>query len=196
MSSGTTGPTIGEIDLHLINEGRHEQLWQALGAHVRLSPSGGVTFRVWAPRRTGGAGPRRLQQLGRQPQPARPGRRLRGVGDPSSPASARASRYKFHIRGADGSLARQGRPDGLPHRDPPGHGVEGVREPARVARRRVDGDARAVAPRPAADVDLRGAPRARGGATPAPGRTPTTTWWSTWCPTSSRWASPTWSSCP
>ena len=28
-------PTIGEIDLHLINEGRHEQLWQALGAHVR-----------------------------------------------------------------------------------------------------------------------------------------------------------------
>ena len=27
-------PTLGEIDLHLINEGRHEQLWQVLGARV------------------------------------------------------------------------------------------------------------------------------------------------------------------
>ena len=30
-------PTLGEIDLHLIREGRHEQLWQVLGAHVRTS---------------------------------------------------------------------------------------------------------------------------------------------------------------
>ena len=28
-------PTLGEIDLHLIGEGRHEQLWTVLGAHVR-----------------------------------------------------------------------------------------------------------------------------------------------------------------
>ncbi|MPZ97505.1 MAG: 1,4-alpha-glucan branching enzyme, partial [Propionibacteriales bacterium] len=28
-------PTLGEIDLHLISEGRHEQLWQVLGAHER-----------------------------------------------------------------------------------------------------------------------------------------------------------------
>ena len=27
-------PTLGEVDLHLINEGRHEQLWKVLGAHV------------------------------------------------------------------------------------------------------------------------------------------------------------------
>ena len=27
-------PTLGEIDLHLINEGRHENLWQVLGARV------------------------------------------------------------------------------------------------------------------------------------------------------------------
>ena len=37
---------IGEIDLHLINEGRHERLWEALGAHV---VDGGTVFRVWAP---------------------------------------------------------------------------------------------------------------------------------------------------
>ncbi|WP_407918486.1 GlgB N-terminal domain-containing protein, partial [Kitasatospora sp. NE20-6] len=28
-------PTLGELDLHLIAEGRHEQLWRALGSHVR-----------------------------------------------------------------------------------------------------------------------------------------------------------------
>ena len=27
-------PTLGEIDLHLINEGRHENLWEVLGARV------------------------------------------------------------------------------------------------------------------------------------------------------------------
>ncbi|MDL9979945.1 1,4-alpha-glucan branching protein GlgB [Microbacterium candidum] len=43
-------PTIGELDLHLIREGRHEQLWQALGAHVRVSGgSEGSAFTVWAP---------------------------------------------------------------------------------------------------------------------------------------------------
>ena len=28
-------PTLGELDLHLIGEGRHERLWEALGARVR-----------------------------------------------------------------------------------------------------------------------------------------------------------------
>jgi 1,4-alpha-glucan branching enzyme len=47
-------PTLGEIDLHLINEGRHEQLWEALGARVHhypgaLEPVTGTAFAVWAP---------------------------------------------------------------------------------------------------------------------------------------------------
>ncbi len=47
-------PTLGEVDLHLIGEGRHEELWKVLGAHVRTyeSPNGpvtGVSFAVWAP---------------------------------------------------------------------------------------------------------------------------------------------------
>lgn len=46
-------PTIGEVDLHLIREGRHEQLWTALGAHVRdLGGVTGTAFTVWAPRAT------------------------------------------------------------------------------------------------------------------------------------------------
>ena len=51
-------PTLGEVDLHLIGEGRHEELWTVLGAHVRRydSPSGPVTgtsFAVWAPNARG-----------------------------------------------------------------------------------------------------------------------------------------------
>ncbi|NJC21270.1 1,4-alpha-glucan branching enzyme [Arthrobacter pigmenti] len=47
-------PTLGEIDMHLIAEGRHETLWTALGAHVRhyastLGDITGVSFAVWAP---------------------------------------------------------------------------------------------------------------------------------------------------
>ncbi|WP_434617508.1 1,4-alpha-glucan branching protein GlgB [Arthrobacter sp. A5] len=47
-------PTVGEMDLHLIGEGRHETLWTALGAHVQryhsdLGDVGGVSFAVWAP---------------------------------------------------------------------------------------------------------------------------------------------------
>jgi 1,4-alpha-glucan branching enzyme len=44
--------TLGELDFHLINEGRHEKLWQALGAHVLRDHDGhllGTAFSVWAP---------------------------------------------------------------------------------------------------------------------------------------------------
>src|SRR5919199_5589531 len=43
-------PTIGELDLHLVGEGRHEELWERLGAHVReLEGVRGTSFAVWAP---------------------------------------------------------------------------------------------------------------------------------------------------
>ncbi|MEZ3161295.1 1,4-alpha-glucan branching protein GlgB [Microbacterium sp. BWT-B31] len=43
-------PTLGELDLHLIREGRHEQLWRVLGAHVREDDGvQGTAFSVWAP---------------------------------------------------------------------------------------------------------------------------------------------------
>ncbi|MGB4137793.1 MAG: alpha-amylase family glycosyl hydrolase, partial [Microbacterium sp.] len=43
-------PALGELDLHLIAEGRHERLWQVLGAHPRvLDGDAGVGFAVWAP---------------------------------------------------------------------------------------------------------------------------------------------------
>ena len=43
-------PTIGELDLHLIGEGRHEELWRVLGAHEREHEGAmGTAFTVWAP---------------------------------------------------------------------------------------------------------------------------------------------------
>ena len=47
-------PTVGEFDLHLFNEGRHEKLWQVLGAHeINFEGSIGVRFSVWAPNAQG-----------------------------------------------------------------------------------------------------------------------------------------------
>jgi 1,4-alpha-glucan branching enzyme len=43
-------PTLGDVDLHLFGEGRHERLWEVLGAHVRThNGMVGVSFAVWAP---------------------------------------------------------------------------------------------------------------------------------------------------
>ncbi len=43
-------PTLGDLDLHLIGEGRHERLWEVLGAHHRVHEgTAGTAFAVWAP---------------------------------------------------------------------------------------------------------------------------------------------------
>ncbi|MBM6699477.1 1,4-alpha-glucan branching protein GlgB [Bifidobacterium pullorum subsp. saeculare] len=55
-------PTVGEMDAYLFGEGRHERLWEALGAHVMRfddpmgnengepgKPVTGTAFAVWAP---------------------------------------------------------------------------------------------------------------------------------------------------
>jgi 1,4-alpha-glucan branching enzyme len=43
-------PTVGELDLHLVAEGRHEEIYERLGAHVReLDGVTGTSFAVWAP---------------------------------------------------------------------------------------------------------------------------------------------------
>lgn len=41
---------LGEVDLHLFNEGTHRRLWEVLGSHPL--GAGGVRFAVWAPNAT------------------------------------------------------------------------------------------------------------------------------------------------
>jgi 1,4-alpha-glucan branching enzyme len=99
-------PTLGEMDLYLIGEGRHENLWDVLGAHVRTydTPGGSVTgtsFAVWAPNARGvrvtgdfdhwsGAGTP-MRSLGSS-----------GVWELFVPGVGEGTRYKFQILGQDG----------------------------------------------------------------------------------------------
>lgn len=51
-------PTLGETDIYLISEGRHERLWEVLGANVKtydteLGQVTGTAFAVWAPNAIG-----------------------------------------------------------------------------------------------------------------------------------------------
>ena len=98
-------PTLGQIDLHLIGEGRHEQLWQVLGAHVRRydSPSGPVTgtsFAVWAP---SARGVRVIGEFNGWDGRGFPMRSLgsTGVWELFVPDIGAGTRYKFRVLGAD-----------------------------------------------------------------------------------------------
>ena len=100
-------PTLGEVDLHLINEGRHEELWQVLGARVHHydaplgEPIDGTAFAVWAPSARGirVKGDFNLWD-GRQ----HPMRQLgtSGVWELFVPDTGAGTAYKFSILGADG----------------------------------------------------------------------------------------------
>ncbi len=99
-------PTLGELDLHLLGEGRHEQLWDVLGAHVRSydTPSGPVTgtsFAVWAPNA------RAVRVVGDFDYWSGRAFPMRSMGDPGIwelfiPGVGDGCRYKFQILGADG----------------------------------------------------------------------------------------------
>jgi 1,4-alpha-glucan branching enzyme len=105
-------PTLGEVDLHLIGEGRHEQLWNVLGAHVRhfagpLGAVDGVSFAVWAPNA------RAVRVVGDFNSWA--GHAMRSLGSSGVweifiPGLAAGSLYKFEIRGKDGSWHQKADP--------------------------------------------------------------------------------------
>jgi 1,4-alpha-glucan branching enzyme len=43
-------PTVGDLDLHLAGEGRHEEIYERLGGHLReVDGVAGTAFAVWAP---------------------------------------------------------------------------------------------------------------------------------------------------
>jgi 1,4-alpha-glucan branching enzyme len=99
-------PTLGEMDLHLIGEGRHEQLWDVLGAHERTydtpgGPVSGVSFAVWAPN---AKGIRVAGDFDYWSGRALPMRSLgnSGVWELFVPDVHSGLKYKFQVLGADG----------------------------------------------------------------------------------------------
>ncbi len=95
-------PTLGPTDLHLINEGRHERLWEVLGAHVRTFDSGatGTSFAVWAPH---ARGVRVAGDFNDWDGLAHPMRQLgdSGVWELFLPDVTEGAKYKFRLLGRD-----------------------------------------------------------------------------------------------
>jgi 1,4-alpha-glucan branching enzyme len=107
-------PTLGDVDLHLIGEGRHENLWEVLGAHVRSydTPGGAVTgtsFAVWAPN---ARGVRIAGDFDYWSGRAFPMRSLgsSGIWELFVPGVGDGCRYKFQILGADGTWREKADP--------------------------------------------------------------------------------------
>ncbi len=112
-------PTLGELDLHLIAEGRHEQLWNALGAHPReLDGVRGTAFAVWAP---GAHAVAVAGDFNAWNDRAHPMRTLgsAGVWELFVPEAEPGHAYKFAIRGADGALRLKADPLALRAELPP-----------------------------------------------------------------------------
>ena len=116
-------PTLGEVDLHLFNEGRHERLWEILGAHPRTftTPDGevkGVAFAVWAPNAKGvsliggfnrwDGNEAQLRVLGSS-----------GVWELFWPGFSVGGLYKFRVHGADGVVTDRADPFAFATEVPP-----------------------------------------------------------------------------
>jgi 1,4-alpha-glucan branching enzyme len=97
-------PTLGEIDLYLAGEGRHEELYEKLGAHVReVDGVPGVAFAAWAP------SARSISVVGdfnSWDGRLHPMRSLgsSGIWELFVPDVPDGCRYKYEIRAQDGAL--------------------------------------------------------------------------------------------
>jgi 1,4-alpha-glucan branching enzyme len=97
-------PTLGEFDLQLISEGRHERLWTVLGARPlgNDEATAGVAFAVWAPN----AGGVRVigDFIGWGPHEGWPMRSMGGSGvwELLVPDAQIGQPYKYRILGPDG----------------------------------------------------------------------------------------------
>ncbi|BDU02134.1 MULTISPECIES: 1,4-alpha-glucan branching protein GlgB [Nocardia] len=116
-------PTLGELDLHLIGEGRHERLWEVLGAHPRRYTTldgevTGTSFAVWAPNArgvtvigdfdgwSGNTAP--MRTLGSS-----------GIWEVFVPGVGPGTKYKYRVHGADGRTVDHADPLAFATEQPP-----------------------------------------------------------------------------
>ncbi len=113
-------PSLGELDLHLFNEGTHQRLWERFGAHYRsMDGTDGVALAVWAPAAQGVSvvgdfngwdgrlSP--MRQLGAS-----------GVWELFVPGLRPGALYKYVIRTSDGGLRLKADPLAFAMEPPPG----------------------------------------------------------------------------
>jgi len=97
-------PTLGDLDLHLAMEGRHEELYARLGAHVReIDGAAGTAFAVWAPNARGVAVVGEFNSWDGRLNPMRT-LGSSGIWELFVPGVEEGAKYKFEIRTQDGRL--------------------------------------------------------------------------------------------
>ncbi len=97
-------PTLGDLDLHLAMEGRHEQLYEKLGAHVReIDGVVGTAFAVWAPNARAVSVVGDFNSWDGRLHPMR-SLGSSGIWELFVPGVEQGTKYKFEIRTQDGRL--------------------------------------------------------------------------------------------
>ncbi len=113
------GPVLGDLDIHLFNEGRHWNLPRVFGAQPRtMDGADGVAFSVWAPnaRRVSVVGDFNGWDGRRLPMRLRQGA---GVWELFVPRIGAGTVYKFEVVGADGSVVQKADPIARQAEQPP-----------------------------------------------------------------------------
>ena len=115
------GPLLGDVDIHLLAEGRHYELNRCLGAQpMVIDGCAGVRFAVWAPNA------RRVSVLGdfnhwdSHRHPMRP-RESCGIWELFIPGVKTGHYYKYEVLGKDGLLPLKADPVGWQSEAPPGN---------------------------------------------------------------------------
>jgi 1,4-alpha-glucan branching enzyme len=112
-------PTLGELDLHLAGEGRHEELYERLGAHVReIDGATGVAFAVWAPAAASVAVVGEFNSWDGRLHPMR-SLGSSGIWELFVPGVEPGARYKYEIRTPDGELRMKADPYAFRAEHPP-----------------------------------------------------------------------------
>jgi 1,4-alpha-glucan branching enzyme len=97
-------PTLGELDIHLVMEGRHEQLYERLGAHVReIDGVAGTAFAVWAPNARSVAVVGEFNSWDGRLHPMR-SLGSSGIWELFVPGVGDGQKYKYEVRAQDGRL--------------------------------------------------------------------------------------------
>jgi 1,4-alpha-glucan branching enzyme len=112
-------PTVGELDLHLAGEGRHEELHDRLGAHPReVDGVAGASFAVWAPNARSVSVVGDFNGWDGRLHPMR-SLGASGIWELFIPGVAPGSRYKFELRTQRGGLRVKADPYALRTELPP-----------------------------------------------------------------------------
>ncbi len=112
-------PTLGEVDVHLLSEGKHRRLWQVLGAHPReIDGVAGTSFAVWAPN---ARSVRVVGEFNLWDGRLHPMRSLgsSGIWELFLPGAGPGARYKFEVLTGAGHLTLKADPVAFATQEPP-----------------------------------------------------------------------------